>query len=420
MLFALTLWKEIRRQFRQPHRLIIWLALPVALTTIIGLAFGGGRSGATTHITVAVVDEDTGWIGRLLGLSLEAITNDFIETRMMKRPIAEKSLRTSRDLAGMILIPKGAQDALLRAQKSEWFWTPNPQMVVFPAVAYEALQQVAAMAGGFSAAFQEPVSLIQEGDQNLDPVERSRRISESFRKTFDSVADVWYPPAVNLKVERPPNPDEESPLLFDLFRSVFPPLILYSLFFVCQGLTRSLVRERKEGTLARLLASPLPFTSYYLASQAAFVVFALLIFVILMVFGILVYHLVPVHPVLTLLAVLASVWCFLSFVGFLYGIARTERGAGAFAELLGTLLALVGGVFFPIPPDSAFLSRLSEFSFLRWGARALSHAINGDPLSAPTFAQYLLRLAIAGTFFAFLAALTLRRKLLAGSARLYA
>jgi ABC-2 type transport system permease protein len=418
VLVALTLWKEIRRQFRTPHRIVIWLALPVVLTTIMGLAFGGGRSGV--RVSLAVADEDSGWLGRLLGVSIEAATNDFLETRMMARENAEKSLRTTRDLAGMVVIPKGAADALLKGDPTEFVWTPNPRMIVYPAVAYESLKQILEMTAGFGSLFREPVSLIREDAETGRPRRDGRRIAEAFRTRFESLGKAWFPPAVTLNVERPPKPARESPALFDIFRTAFPPLIMYSLFFVCQGLMRSLIRERKDGTLARVLASPVAFPRYYLATQFAFVAFALLIFGVLLVFGILAYRLVPVHPGLAFLSVLASVWCFLAFVGLLYGLARTERGGGAFAELFGTVLALIGGVFFPIPADSGILSRLSELSFFGWGARALSFAINADATLGPRFADNVVRLVITGTIFAVIAALTLRRRLVSGTARVYA
>lgn len=419
VLVTLVLWKEIRRQVRTPHRLVIWLALPIVLTTIMGLAFGGWRTGSGEQITVAIVEQDRGWLGRMLGVFLEAATNDFVSTRMLSREEAERSLRTEMELAGMVVIPEGALNRLLEGKEMEIIWTPNPRMTIYPAVVHEVLQQFVGMARGFTRAFRGPVAQIREIEKAGDREAQSRAISEAFRQRFESLGRGWFPPAVLLKVERPAE-EKQSPFLFDIFRMVFSPLMLYSLFFVCQGLMRSWMRERNEGTLARVLASPVSFTRYYLSVQVASLFFAVLVACVLMVFGILAYQLVPAHPGSALLSVVVSVWFFISLISLLYGLARTERGAGAFAELLGTLFAVIGGVFFPIPPDSGFLSRISEFSFMAWGARALSYAMNGDVALQSRWGLYLLYLVIGGIILEGLAVFAVRRKLLAGAGRVYA
>ena len=63
--------KDFRRSVRNPWPLIMNLSLPLAITALIGLAFGGGCSGpGVARIRVAVVDEDGSFLGGTLKSAL--------------------------------------------------------------------------------------------------------------------------------------------------------------------------------------------------------------------------------------------------------------------------------------------------------------------------------------------------------------
>jgi len=58
---AVLLWKDLRRALRNPLGWLILLAVPMVITALIGLSFGGSsQTGGLGRIRFALVDEDAG------------------------------------------------------------------------------------------------------------------------------------------------------------------------------------------------------------------------------------------------------------------------------------------------------------------------------------------------------------------------
>ena len=66
-MLRVLLAKDLRRAWRNPLPWLINLIVPLAMTALIGLVFGGhSDSGALGRIRFAVVDEDKSLLGRFL------------------------------------------------------------------------------------------------------------------------------------------------------------------------------------------------------------------------------------------------------------------------------------------------------------------------------------------------------------------
>jgi ABC-2 type transport system permease protein len=64
------------------------------------------------------------------------------------------------------------------------------------------------------------------------------------------------------------------------------------------------------------------------------------------------------------------------------GLAKTPEQAGNIQGIVGTVLGLLGGSFFPIGQDGGFLARLTTLTPHHWFNRGLSDLAGGQPPGA--------------------------------------
>jgi ABC-2 type transport system permease protein len=116
-----------------------------------------------------------------------------------------------------------------------------------------------------------------------------------------------------------------------------PAWTLFAMFFIVIPFASSMIREREDGTLPRLLTMPCPFQAVMLSKTAVYLVVCFLQFMLIMLMGV---HLFPllglpsldIHGRIGNLSVVAAAAA-LAAIG--YGIA-----VGTFAELISRQLFL--------------------------------------------------------------------------------
>jgi ABC-2 type transport system permease protein len=151
-----------------------------------------------------------------------------------------------------------------------------------------------------------------------------------------------------------------------------PGMAMFFLFFIVGTGARSLFAEREQGTLPRILAAPGRQTSVVLGKGIAVFVLALasmttMYLVMALVFGVhwgdpLAIGAVTVLVVLALMAITSVVQT----------LARTEAQAASYGSIVGMVLALLGGNFFPLFQMPAFIQRVSALTPNGWALRGFT------------------------------------------------
>jgi ABC-2 type transport system permease protein len=192
------------------------------------------------------------------------------------------------------------------------------------------------------------------------------------------------------------------------FAVTFPQGIMWGIIVCVITFAVSLVIERNEGTLMRLLAAPL--RSYQVLGSKALACFMTTIFVSinLMLIGILVFDIrIASYFKLSLgLAIVEG-----SFVGvmmLLSVLGKTERSASAIGWAVMMILAMIGGGMLPLFFMPDWLKALSNLSPIKWGILALEGAIWRDFTFRELLQPYLV-LASFGLVSFFVGARLFRR-----------
>jgi len=105
---ALLLRKDLLRAWRNPIGWLIFLAIPLLITCIIGLIFGPkSKEPGLGRIRFAIVDEDNSALTRLLhGAVNQREANEHFDPVFLERAEALKQVQAGK-LSAMLLIPQG-------------------------------------------------------------------------------------------------------------------------------------------------------------------------------------------------------------------------------------------------------------------------------------------------------------------------
>jgi ABC-2 type transport system permease protein len=216
-------------------------------------------------------------------------------------------------------------------------------------------------------------------------------------------------PEVEIDVSTLYGGDEELDTL-DLFGGPFIGLVVFFLVYVVTSV--SFLRERSQGTLERLMASPLRRTEIVLGYMIGFLVVALVQAAEVLLFGVYVLDLYNAGSVwlifgIEVLLALAAV----NLGIFLSTFARTEFQAIQFLPLVIVPQILLSGLIVPVDHEPEWLQVVSNVLPLTYAVDALREVmLRGADLAA---AAVQLDLAVRGGFCVLVvvaAAATLRRE----------
>jgi len=337
--------KELRRMRREPIALAAWLGIPMMITALFSIVFGGGE--VTPHGTLLLCDQDE---TVLSGLLPGAFSRGPLAKMLTVETVAwnEGRRRIDRgDGAALLLIPSGFQAALLRNQPCQLKLITNPALRILPNIVAEMLSIGADGAFYVQTAAGDELRALAEGP----PSDRTvTEMSVRFNHLGTSLGAYLDPPLIKLESEvRADQPGPPGGIV-GLF---FPGMFFMSLLFVSQGQSADLWKERARGTLRRLMTTPGRIESFLGGKvlSVALLFFILGLTAVVCLSGLL--H-VPVKS-----PVGATLWVTVVGTGFyvlmmvLAVYAPNERAASIVSSFVVFMLAMVGGSFFPfeVMPD---------------------------------------------------------------------
>lgn len=186
---------------------------------------------------------------------------------------------------------------------------------------------------------------------------------------------------------------------FDAAAYFGPSMAILFLFLSLGYGARSLLVEQREGTLARVRASPLPFPAVILGKAASAVATGLVtLFVMWAVTG-LVLGADWGDPLAVAVLIVAAVLAIAGIGSLVTGLARTDAQADAWTSVVAFVLALLGGNFVTPGAIPDGLRRLSLLTPNGWALRGFTElSAGGGDLGdvAPAVLVLLATAAVTG------------------------
>jgi len=354
---------DLRRRIRDRSLLIQGVIAPIALGLIVGLAFGGGFSFSAT---IGVADADGSSVSRQISQSLTSAeaTSDVgdgsgeasEESGLVFEPVEAAEAREMVEDATVdaaIVLPAGLAQAVQDGSPVTLGVIGHPGRTLSSAVAQAVADSVAAQIGATRLAVAASVAAGQQSGQPVDPAQ----VAQAAR-------------GVTSPLQVLPTDVRST---FSVIGYFAPAMAMLFLFFTLGAGARSVISERREGTLQRVRAAPVTADAVLLGKTLAVLVQGLLSVFTVWAVTSLAFSVDWGDP-LGVASVLTAVVVSIAGIALLItGLARTENQADALTTIIALALAVVGGSFFfgaagvvavlkPFTPNGQAMLALTELS----------------------------------------------------------
>jgi len=379
----LLLAKDLRRAWRNPLPWLINLIVPLAMTALLGLVFGGNsEGGALGRIRFAVVDEDQSALTDFLrGAVNQNRAGEHLEPVFLDRTNALQLINANKISAVLIIETNFLRNYLSASTPVSLQLIKNPAESINPAVLEELL---GAVVTGLNAISRNFHSDFPEWQGVFTGQEDYHKVSTLIGRTGDKLKALKQfiaPPLVGYTKEAPGANSETSQALTgstatnrvaassggkpvgrtknDDLHSTFAFLLLgmsgMFLLFLGQNAMTDLHRELRKRTLERYLTLRAQLWPFILGKIVFAVVILLICSAVLLGGGGLVFQIQWQHPVALLALVLGYCLFIAALFAVLVALVPDERRAGVLNNVAGMGLGLVGGCAFPARQLPTFL-----------------------------------------------------------------
>ena len=359
-------WKDVTLAFRDRAALLLMLAAPFALTLGLGFVTGGlsGSGGALSRIPVVLVNEDGGQLGQeLVNLFQSADLGGLVAPALAADAAAARQRVDADRVAAAIIIPAGFTRSVIPAEGA----TPgevipitlyaNPtrptSVSVVKAIVDEVLSRVEAgrVAGEVVAA--------QLAARNLVPAQEAVRLAaEAAAREANAPRGTLIALKSTVAGEMPE---------FDALAYMAPSMALMFLMFTVSNGGRTLLTERAQGTLSRLLVSPTTASQVLGGKVLGIYLTGVAQVLILIVASTLLFRLSWGDPLGVLVLVLAAVLGATGWGLLITALAKTPGQVSAVGSAVMLTFGVLGGSF--INPDvmPRWFQVMSKITPNAWG-----------------------------------------------------
>lgn len=308
----------LRRSLRDRSILIQALLAPVLIALVVGAAFS---SGFRLDVTIGIADADRSAISQRVAEGLTGAGGNGIAFSTLSDPADADQVVDSGTYDAVIILPSGLGEAVISGGQV--------QLEVVGRATSELAQSVAqSVATGVAADLQTArVTAVAAGAVGAtDPGALIQRAVSS-------------PPPITIE-------QAEVQGTFSVMAYFAPGVAMLFLFFIIGNGARSIIVERDEGTLARILAAPVRPESVLLGKTVEVIVVGVLAMTAVWLITWLGFRAFWGDPLGVFLVIVAAVVAIAGISLLITGLARTAAQADALTTIVALLFAVAGGTFF--------------------------------------------------------------------------
>jgi len=348
--------KDLKRSIRDRSAIALTLGAPLLLAFILSSVLGSADESFT--VSYAVVDDDGGDIARsfvdgaLGGMEEEG----FAEISEVDDVEGAERLIDDGDIGAAFVLPSGFTDAVQAGRAAEIRVLTNPDTMISAEIARSVARGFASDLNAVSLSIATVLS--EGGGEGVSPDElgQAARDTEQPARVTEAMAGSRE---------------------FDTKTFFAAGMAVFFLFFTAQFGAVSLLTERKEGTLARLLAAPVSTRSIIGAKALYGYVLGAGSMAILIVASSLLMGASWGDPVGVALLVAAGVFAAMGIQSVVTTLAKTDEQAAGYGSVVGVTLGLLGGTFFPLSQAPPFLQNVSNATPHAWLMRGFGDLSGG-------------------------------------------
>ena len=391
--------KDLRIIFRDRAALVFMLLAPFLLTVGMGFVTGrfSGNSSGIKDIPVIIVNLDNAELGNALAdvFHSEELAN-LVEPASSSDPEAARRLIDDNQAAAAVIIPAGFTRSIIPAQGAMF----DPNFAESAPVQVEVYVNPAmpTSAGVIKAIVDEFISRVEEGrvsgmtsvfEMLASGVITPQQAETEGRALFGNV-DENQPAAITLKT----NNEGAQTVDFDVLAYMAPGMALLFLMYTVSYGGRSILAERAQGTLPRLLVSPT--TSAQILGGKVFGIYltgvaqvGILILASAMFFGV-----KWGDPLGMTALILAAVFGATGWGLLITAFARNPNQVANIGTAVMLIFGILGGSFIDLSIMPVYVQWISKITPNAWALDGFTTLALGGRL--PQLAEPILALLVMG------------------------
>jgi len=406
--------RDLVRYLRNPVRTAMLFAVPLMLSGIFALVFGGGGV-ERISIKVLLFDEDDSLLSKLLegaGGSSEA------DQRLEVVAVGEEGYEMMErgEASALIHLPRGFSSDYLAGRPTTIHVVKNPSERFLPKVVDEGvgLGAVALSAGSrvFRSELEQIGGFVDSEDFPTDLAVAS--VSTGFNQKLRRIERYVMPPVIELEtVTLSEAPEGDDATTLDILAYFLPGFSVMGILFLAQSATRDILRDREQGLVRHLLTAPVTAADYVRGKSLSVFLVTSSGFAVLVAIGVAAGVRWGYPPAAAAMVVASAVMAsgillvITSFVG-------SERQGDTLTTIVIMVSSMLGGAFVPISQMPAFIRPVAASTPVFWSVDGFSKLTIGGG----GFADITVNLAVllgAGGLCMVIGSLVLQRKLERGA-----
>ncbi len=415
-LFAITL-NDLRVYFSELGNLIGLIALPVALTLMIGLSSPGGGGDGTSFIFADLIDQDQSAESQQFIENLQRV-NETLVLCMSENPdercgieegetlTIESSTARVRDtnLQALIVIPEGYGESVQQGSPIEISYysvasgTESFNDPVLTAVQAAVQRANAAITVSTAGTYGAENFSLPTGETNLIPEEEQR---EAFSADLrDRAEEMLAGDTVSVNFVLAQGEDSAAAVGTGFGQAVTGQGTMFVMFTVLGGMAL-LVRERELWTLQRVIISPVSRAQILGGKILAYFILGMIQYGVVFIIGFVTGTNFGDDP-LALVTIMVSFVLATTALGFaLSTLLENEGQVGGLSLLLALTLAPLGGAWWPLEITPDFMQVIGHLSPVAWAMDGFNELVFFGGSFADVLIPIGVLLGFAAVFFTF-------------------
>jgi ABC-2 type transport system permease protein len=382
-------WKDVKLAYRDRAALILTLVAPFVL--IIGMGFvtghfSGGSSSGLSEIPVILVNQDGGQIGNTLVSAFQSTElKDLVKPEILDDPALARQRVDADQAAAAIIIPAGFTESIIPPKDEtarpagdtvqiEVYANPtrptSAGVVKTIVEGFISQMEVGRVSGQVAVMQLISAGLIQPQEAAQVGGQIGSRIGAQGAEAAGTNT------AITLKSEN----SGRAALTFDPLAYMAPGMALMFLMFAASLGGRSLLIERAQGTLPRLLVSPTSTSQVLEGKTTGTYLTGVIQMLILIVTSALLFQLRWGDPLAVLALVLAAVAGATGWGMLITAVARTPGQVTTIGSAITLMFGLLGGTFITIENMPGWFQALSKITPNAWGVQGFATLAAGGTL----------------------------------------
>lgn len=406
--------RDLVRYLRNPVRSAMLFSMPLMLSGIFALVFGGG-GGAEIAIRVLLHDEDDSLLTKFLEGAGESPETDL---QLEIVPVGEEGYEMMErgEASALIHLPAGFTSDYLAGRPTTIDVVKNPSERFLPKVVEEGVLIGGVGLSAGSRVFREELAQIGGFvDDEAFPADFAvASVSTGFNRKLKHLENYLMPAVIDFEtVTLNDATEEQSSSGFDILAYFLPGFSVMGILFLAQSATRDILRDREQGLVRHLLTAPVTTGDYVLGKSMSVLLVTSIGFVILVAIGLAAGVSWGFAPAVAAMIVASAVMAS-GIMLLISSVAGSERQADTLTTIVIMVFSMLGGAFVPISQMPSFLRPMAASTPVYWSVDGLTKLTIHGGGPAEIAANLGLLLAVGGLGL-LIGSLLLKRKLERGA-----